>query len=89
MIWAGDFNQSLDGSNLVGSKVGRDLLGEALDHLGFDAWNRSQDHAKQGLLAIDLICGPRDLAVRSVERIDPCPHGEWLSDHAGYVVELS
>jgi hypothetical protein len=88
LIWAGDFNQSLDGPNLVGSRSGRLLLRGALDHLGFTAWNQSEHHANTGLSAIDLICGPRDVCITHVERIDPFQNGRLLSDHAGYVVDV-
>jgi endonuclease/exonuclease/phosphatase family metal-dependent hydrolase len=88
LIWAGDFNQSLDGPNLVGSRSGRLLLRSALDHLGFTAWNQNEHHANAELVAIDLICGPRDLCIIRVDRIDPFQNGRQLSDHAGYVVDI-
>ena len=88
LIWAGDFNQSLDGPNMVGSAAGRSLLSEALDRLGFAAWNQGEAHAVGGLLAIDLICGPRRCLVEKVDRFEPVRAGKRLSDHAGYVVDV-
>lgn len=84
VVWAGDFNQSLIGPNFSGSSEGRRLLGEALDSLGFVAWNAEAAHAAEGLCAIDLVCGPRVRPVVAVERIAPGRE----SDHAGYVVEV-
>jgi hypothetical protein len=87
-IWAGDFNQTLVGSNAGGSNEARDLLDAKLDELKLTAWNASARHAIEKLCAIDLICGPRDRPIKSVSWIDPAPDGRPLSDHAGYVVEL-
>jgi hypothetical protein len=69
--------------------VGRELLEQALERLGFTAWNRSAAHARRELCAIDLICGPRDIIVANIERIGPTIDGCRVSDHAGYVVELA
>lgn len=88
VLWAGDFNQSLEGPNLVGSARGRALLEQALEHLGLVAWNRDAGHAKEGLSAIDLVCGPRECACITVEQIAPELGGRQLSDHAGYVVDV-
>lgn len=88
VLWAGDFNQSLEGPNAVGSAKGRALLDSALEALGLVAWNRAARHAKEGLAAIDLVCGPKTGRLRGVERLDPTPGGRRLSDHAGYVVEI-
>lgn len=88
VLWAGDFNQSLEGPNLVGSAQGRALLEAALGHLGLVAWNRAAGHAKDGLCAIDLVCGPRACTLRSVDRFEPELGGRRLSDHAGYVVDV-
>lgn len=85
VVWAGDFNQSLIGPNFSGSSEGRRLLGEALDSLGFVAWNAEAAHAAEGLCAIDLVCGPRGRRVAAVERIAPGRE----SDHAGYVVDVT
>lgn len=88
ILWAGDFNQSLEGPNYVGSAKGRTLLEGALERLGLVAWNRAARHAKEELCAIDLVCGPGRARCGGVERIDPSPGGQRLSDHTGYVVEV-
>jgi hypothetical protein len=52
------------------------------------SWNCDAAHAKPGMCAIDLICGPIHRPLRgAVELIDSSDGGR-LSDHVGYVVEL-
>lgn len=84
VVWAGDFNQSLVGANYGGSTAGRTALRAAFAGLGFTAWNAGSPHAKAGMSAIDLVCGPVGAVGRGVERIAP----DGLSDHAGYIVTI-
>lgn len=88
VIWAGDFNQSLSGSNAGASNTARALLSAKLEELGLVAWNEHAAHANPRIKAIDLICGPASRSVLSVERIDPFRDGIQMSDHAGYIVEI-
>jgi hypothetical protein len=88
VVWAGDFNQTVGGTNAGGSRKGREALVNCLADLGLVAWNASADHAVGGLQAIDLICGPTELAVRAQGRIDPVRDGVRMSDHAGYWVDV-
>ena len=88
LIWAGDFNQSLAGPNWGGSAEKRALLADALARLDFDAWNKNEPHARPGMCAIDLICGPAGRHGHPVHRIDNLLDGRKLTDHAGYVVEV-
>ncbi len=88
VVWAGDFNQSVAGPNHGGSKSGRDALNGCLADLGMVAWNGAAAHAREGLHAIDLICGSRDQAILGQGRIDPRRGGVQMSDHAGYWVDL-
>lgn len=89
VMWAGDFNQSLAGPNLTGSRRGRVVLLAALDRLGMQAWNAESPHARSGLSTIDLVCGPATVPVKSIELLEPSLGGQSLSDHAGYIVEVS
>ena len=73
-------------SSVAGAVVS--FSGGALDHLGLTAWNQNEHHANTGLSAIDLICGPQNVCVTHVERIDPYQNRRQLSDHAGYVVDI-
>lgn len=88
VIWAGDFNQSLVGPLYGGSARRRRALVEHLDVLGFEAWNRLAPHAVPGLFAIDLICGPSDIAVVRTDTIPNTIDDRVATDHAGYVVEV-
>ena len=88
VIWAGDFNQSVEGLNRGGSRKGRDALNKCISDLGIVAWNGKAAHAVAGMAAIDLICGPSNSEVRAQGRIDPVRDGVKMSDHAGYWVDL-
>lgn len=88
IVWAGDFNQSLSGSNRGGSNDSRALLKKTLCDLDLIAWNEHMAHAIPGMKAIDLICGPAKRPVKAIDRLDPVADGHKLSDHAGYVVEI-
>jgi endonuclease/exonuclease/phosphatase family metal-dependent hydrolase len=88
VLWAGDFNQSLEGPLAGCSRAGRLLLQGALDSLGYAAWNASAPHARHGVCAVDLLCGPRDHVLHATGRIDPRSDGVVMSDHAGYWVDL-
>jgi len=89
VVWAGDFNQSLRGPNWGGSTAGRDALCARLAELGMVAWNAEASHAREGMCAIDLMCGPADLVLLAQGRIDPVRGGVRMSDHAGYWVDLA
>ena len=71
VIWAGDFNQTVSGPNWGGSNDRRVLLNETLNSLEMVPWNGKADHAKRGMCAVDLICGPKEYVVPSQDRIDP------------------
>jgi endonuclease/exonuclease/phosphatase family metal-dependent hydrolase len=82
LVWAGDFNQTLAGPNHGGSAARREALQRALDELGLVAWNAAAD-GTDGLHAIDLICGPREITIARQGRIDPMLGGVTMTDHAG------
>lgn len=88
VVWAGDFNQSLEGPLRGCSEKGRTAVNDCLAALGLVAWNGDADHARPDLRAVDLICGPKSQAVRARGRIDPVRDGIVMSDHAGYWVDL-
>ena len=87
IIWAGNFNQSFTGPNFGGNNRKRSLLVSSLERLEMSAWNTNAPHAKEGMCAIDLICGPADLEV-TVERVSTVHDHVVLSDHAGYVANV-
>ena len=88
LVWAGDFNQSLDGPVRGASQKGREAVQACLDELGLTAWNATAPHAREGLCAIDLICGPAEHIPRAQGRIPPEHDDVRMSDHAGYWVDL-
>lgn len=88
VVWVGDFNQSVQGANFGGSTQRRDLLTCTLKFLNMVAWNANAAHAKPGMYAIDLICGPQQQTVTASDRIDPSMDGVTMSDHAGYWVDI-
>lgn len=89
VIWAGDFNQTLGGSYVLGKTAHGVALAAALDQLDMAAWNLDEPHLKDGASAIDLICGPSALqASCKAKSYRPTLDDRDLSDHAGYVVEV-
>jgi endonuclease/exonuclease/phosphatase family metal-dependent hydrolase len=87
MIWAGDFNQTVRGP-VGGSRQRHALLTDALETIELTAWNGAAAHARPGLCAVDLICGPSERPTESQGRIDPVRNGVTMSDHAGYWIDL-
>lgn len=88
VVWVGDFNQSVEGANFGGSSQRRDLLNQTLKTLNMVAWNGTAAHAKSGMYAVDLICGPKQQTVTVSGRIEPIVDGVTMSDHAGYWVDI-
>ena len=89
VLWAGDFNQTLEGPNYGGRAKSRKELEAALNKLGMKAWNRQSEHALAGMCAIDFICGPTTRKPASIGRISNVhPDGRRLSDHAAYFIDL-
>jgi endonuclease/exonuclease/phosphatase family metal-dependent hydrolase len=88
VFWMGDFNHPLVGSLRGFSRHASDAIRSALDDLGMTATNQDADHAKPGIHAIDLICGPFDLHYGAVSSFLPTHNGRALSDHRAYVIEV-
>jgi len=88
VFWVGDFNHPLEGPLRGFSRHARTRIDEALQTLGMTAFNRTSRHAKSGLCAIDLICGPSTLDYGIVEDSYPVAKGNPLSDHQAYVVDV-
>ena len=89
VVWAGDFNETLEGPSWGGSARRRALLQKTLSALGYTAWNANAQHAKPGMCAIDLLCGNAKWELVAQGRIDPSRGNVVMSDHAGYWVELA
>ena len=88
IVWAGDFNQTVTGPNRSGSHAKRRALVDALKSARLEAWNGDAAHAKDGLCAVDLICGAPSERPTRLGRIEPVRDRVVMSDHAGYWVDL-
>jgi len=88
VFWAGDFNHPLVGPLRGFSGHARARIDEALQTLGMIALNRTSGHAKSGVFAIDLICGPSSLNHGTPEDSYPFAKGRSLSDHRAYVIDV-
>ena len=88
VFWAGDFNHPLAGPLPGFSGHARARIDEALQTLGMITLNRKSGHAKSGVCAIDLICGPSTLEYGTPEDSYPVAKGKPLSDHRAYVLDV-
>lgn len=87
LIWAGDFNHTLDGRPL--SRQASSMLAVAIDELGHIAVNKKSPHRKEGLSALNLICVEKSWTPFQVEFFDPVFNNRTLSDHSWYVISVS
>ena len=88
VFWVGDFNHPLEGPLRGFSGHARKRIDEALQTLGMTALNRTSGHAKSGVCAIDLICGPLKLDYGTPEEPYPTAMGKPLSDHRAYALDV-
>ena len=86
LVWGGDWNHALTGSEYAGSIGGRAALLKAVAELGLTVPTSEQPHRLEGLLTIDHIAVGHAVDVRGVERHTPLVAGRHLSDHDAYVV---
>lgn len=87
LVWGGDWNHSMSGAELAGSKEGREVIIAALDGRGLVVPTRDCPHQPGGCLSIDHIAVPEhwDAAARVVSAD---VGGSRLSDHDAYVVDV-
>jgi endonuclease/exonuclease/phosphatase family metal-dependent hydrolase len=88
LVWGGDWNHALSGTEHAGSLAGRTHLLTTLAGLGLQVPTANLPHRLAGLLSIDHIGVSREVAVVSAERIDANVDGRRLSDHDAYVVRV-
>jgi len=88
LIWGGDWNNSLDGRNLSGSKGAADCIMKAVKHLGLQVPTRELPHRLAELRSIDHIAVARGLQVAARRHVIAAAGGERLSDHDLYWVEI-
>lgn len=83
LVWGGDWNHALSGSEHAGSKAGRQHVLEAVEVRQLDVATSDEPHQISGLLSIDHIAVPRGWPAL-VQRVA----ANGLSDHDAYVVDL-
>jgi len=86
LIWAGDFNHTLEGRAL--SRGASELLRNAISGLGLTAVNAGSSHRAAGMNSLDLICVDSSWTCLTVETDYPNVEGRPLSDHCWYVADL-
>ena len=87
LVWGGDWNHSLCGSEGAGSMGGRRHVLAAVKRLELCVPTAFLAHPIAGLRSIDHIALPKDSVVNRAERWEAKVHG--LSDHDAYVVEVA
>jgi hypothetical protein len=86
LIWAGDFNHTLEGRAL--SRGASELLRDAISKLGLKAVNADSPHRAEGMKSLDLICVESSWTCSGIDFDYPEPDGRPLSDHRWYVAEV-
>ena len=87
VIWGGDWNHALEGTDHVGSKEGRERIFAVLDTLGLQV-PTAELGAHRGELSIDHIAVPKEWVVVTADQVPAEDAGKRLSDHDAYVVEI-
>jgi endonuclease/exonuclease/phosphatase family metal-dependent hydrolase len=87
VVWGGDWNHALEGTDHVGSREGRDHIFGVLDTLGLQVPTADLD-AHRGERSIDHIAVPKEWVLVGTERVEAVVGGKRLSDHDAYVVEV-
>lgn len=85
LVWGGDWNHSLLGAEVAGSKGGRHAILLAIDSLELIVPTAELMHRNNKCNAIDHIAVPKTWVINSTERID----ATGLSDHDAYVIEVT
>lgn len=83
LVWGGDWNHALSGTESAGSLGGRARLLAAVEELDLQVPTAHLPHRLDGLLSIDHVGVPTTWTVRAAERVD----ARGLSDHDCYVVD--
>lgn len=88
LVWGGDWNHSLFGTESAGSKAGRAHLEYALSRLGLQVPTRDLPHRLDGVGTIDHIAVPRDVTVLVALCVSALSPEGALSDHYAYIVQI-
>ena len=85
LVWGGDWNHALTGSETAGSKAGRDALLATIAKLNLEVPTSKEPHRIDGITSIDHVAVPNDVAT-GAERVVAEAAVRRLSDHDAYVV---
>jgi len=85
LVWGGDWNHALTGTETAGSKAGRNALLATIHKLNLKVPTSEEPHRIEGISSIDHIAVPTDGAA-GAERVAAEAAGMRLSDHDAYVV---
>ncbi len=80
VIWGGDWNHALEGTDHVGSREGREHIFTVLDGLGLQVPTADLD-AYRGERSIDHIAVPKEWVLIGAEQVEAVDGGKRLSDH--------
>ncbi len=89
LVWGGDWNHALTGTEYAGSKAGRSHLLDAIEQLDLQVPTAALPHCLPDLLSIDHIAVPSAADVLTAERVVAAAGDRRLSDHDSYVVEVT
>jgi hypothetical protein len=84
LVWGGDWNHSLVGAEVAGSKGGRSALLKAIESLKLSVPTAELMHPKDICHAIDHIGVPQNWSIKSAKRIP----ADELSDHDANVIDV-
>lgn len=87
VVWGGDWNHALEGTDHVGSKEGREHIFGVLGSLGLQV-PTAELGAHRGDRSIDHIAVPKEWVLLAAEQLPAVVDGKRLSDHDAYVVEV-
>jgi endonuclease/exonuclease/phosphatase family metal-dependent hydrolase len=85
LVWGGDWNHSMLGAEVAGSKGERHAILLAIDSLEMIVPTAALMHRNNKCNAIDHIAVPKTWVINSTERID----ATGFSDHDAYVIEAT
>lgn len=87
-VWAGDWNQSLEGRDYVGSLDGRKEILKLVDGYQLSVPTSALGSAAKGHRSIDHIAVPISWDVVGAYRVEAAVEEHRLSDHDAYVVTI-
>jgi hypothetical protein len=85
LVWGGDLNHSVHGTEVAGSLDGRGLIAEFVADRKLVMATAGLPHRLEGVGTIDHVAVPSAWSIVSASRVD----ATGLSDHDVYVVEVS